>query len=188
MVEGKPVLASGKGFGDGGPFNLTGLRPNTEYMIFAFGLEQDVITTDLVKTTFRTLEEEKSDVTAELVFDKYFHYGDLEPDNPDRQGWALVPTWIETTGDVASYSYIMITGDYSDPSEYSDEELIEMCFATDPEQLWTVRLHDGVRTLIAVARDKEGRYGPVFRRAYLFTLDECSPIEEFDSDYWLDRR
>lgn len=187
MVEGKPVLASGKGFGDGGPFNITGLRPNTEYMIFAFGLEQDVVTTDLVKQTFRTLEEERSDVTAELVFDKYFHYGDLEPDNPDAQGWALVPTWIETSGDVASYSYILKSGDYSDPEKYSDDDLIEMCFITRPEQLWTIKLHDEVRTLIAVAQDKEGRYGPVFRKTYLFTREGCSPIEEFDTS-WLDKK
>lgn len=187
MVDEKPVINAAKGSGDGGPFQMTGLRPNTEYMIFAFGLEQDVVTTDLVKLTFRTLEEEKSDVTAELVFDKYFHYGDLEPDNPDAQGWALVPTWIETSGDVASYSYILKTGDYSDPEEYSDEDLIAMCFVTRPEQLWTIKLHDEVRTLIAVAKDKNGLYGPVFRKTYLFTREGCSPIDEFDTS-WLDKK
>lgn len=161
---------------------------DTEYKMFAFGVypETGKIATEIVfSDTFRTLPREVSDVTINLISDKYFN-GDEVAEAYSQyaaaKGRAAVPVKVETTGDVDKFFYHIFLNDLSDTEKYTDDSIIHSLVRnggiTEPEALFYCD-YDATFTIIGVAKGKDGKYGNVYRRVMTPTKEGCSPIDEF---------
>lgn len=161
---------------------------DTEYKMFAFGVypETGKIATEIVfSDTFRTLPREVSDVTINLISDKYFN-GDEVAENYTQysgaKGKAAIPVKVETTGDVDKFYYHIFLNDLSDTEKYSDDSIIYSLAnnggITVPETIFYCD-YGGTFTVVGVAKGKDGKYGNVYRRVVTPTKEGCSPIDEF---------
>lgn len=176
---------------------LNNLEPETEYYMFAFGYEAGAATTRLSKFLFKTTEIVQSNVTFSLVLDKYFsgkEYQEAYPEDvtADISGHAVVLTAViaEPSDRVSIVYYDILTGDCTDPSTISDEELIPQLVSTGSSWRWNRMLmkYDMDFTLVGVSVDITGNYGPVWRKHVVFTEDGASPIEEYEeyNDYLME--
>lgn len=176
---------------------LNNLEPETEYYMFAFGYEAGAATTGLSKFLFKTTEIAQSDVTFSLILEKYFRGKETQEKYPedftaDISGHAVIPTAVmaEPSERVSIVYYNIFTGDYTDPSTVSDEEIIPQLVNTGSSWRWNRMLvkYDTDVTIIGVSVDISGNYGPVWRKHMVFTEDGASPIEEYEeyNDYLME--
>lgn len=171
-----------------GTFAATGLTRNTDYTVFAFGYVANTVTTKLFSEAFTTADAVVADAVCTPVMEKYFNGDDLALAYPELCSWmkymAVMPTVVQTEGDVASYCYHIWLGEMADPEKYSDDDIIHFLQRSGMKTPHTVftTLFDGTdRTVIGVATDSEGNYGPVYRRRITLSKEDCSPAEEFDT-------
>lgn len=166
---------------------LTGLMTKTQYVMYTFGCESGVATTPLGKTFF-TPESGSTDITFNLVYDKYFDGDDLIAAYPDEEsykqyaGKAVLPVKAEVSDPTATYYYYVYSSDYS---EYGDDVLYSSLAngtgLSVPSYVFS-RNFGRTCTIAGFAVDAEGNYGPLFRANIEFTYDGASPISEFEPD------
>lgn len=168
---------------------MDALSPETEYLILAFGTVAGYPTTDLVRCSFTTPAAELADIEFSLVVDKYFDGDEVEEVWPDlypyMSGKAVVPVTAKTVGDnLAGYHYHVFYGDLTDPqaSDYPSDEYIYSSLLnqgyTGPGMTFYLD-YDRDFTFVGFARDRDGNYGPVYRKVFRFTRDGVSPVDEF---------
>lgn len=166
------------------------LYSETEYKMFAIGVypdtgkyATDVYFSQSVMTEARTV----SDVAISLEADKYFNGDEVAAEYPEHsgaKGQAVMIVRADVTGDVDKYFYHMFLDDLSDPSAAPDDALIFELTAplggiSVPETVFYCT-YGKVYTLVAVAKDRNGNFGEVFRKVVVCEEDGCSPIDEFN--------
>lgn len=163
------------------------LKPETEYMVFAFGYDGGVATTDLKRIYFTTGKEIVSEVEFVVSYDKYFDGDELlelyPKDFYGAEGKAVLPLSAGASPEdkAASFIYHVISGDYTDESSMSDDmvkSFLESQGRHEASAAFYLE-YDAVNTIIGVAKDIDGNYGKVFRRSITLTRDGVSPAEEY---------
>lgn len=167
----------------GGDENIAeGMNADTEYLALAFGYSAGKVTTDLVKVPFRTEPADISEANAKISFEKYFDRKEVAELYPEYAGdGVLVPVTVECSGDVDEYYYSIFINDMTDKDSYSDDMLIAALEyrGISGKESAVIAADYGVMTLLAVAKNKNGVYGPVYRELVTFTEDGVSPASEF---------
>lgn len=164
------------------------LFSETEYKIAAIGIYSqtgEYATDVLFSESVRTDERVVSDVTINLVADKYFDGDEVAEQYPQYssgKGKAVIPVKVEVTGDVEKYFYHIFLNDISDPEKDPDDALITVLTTqggiTAPEAIFYCE-YDQPFTIVGVAKDKNGLYSKVFRKFVTYTKDGCSDVSEF---------
>lgn len=169
-------------------FSISGiLNPETEYIVFVFGYEGGVGTTDLKRVRFTTGKAVVSDVVFEAEYGKYYDGDALLALYPSEffgaEGKAVLPLRAKASPEeqVGSYMYHVLVGDYTDESSMSDTALrsyLEMQGRREEAASFYLE-YDAVNTIVGVAKDKEGHYGKVYRQRITLTRDGVTPAEEY---------
>ncbi|MBR2867012.1 MAG: hypothetical protein IKC12_04760 [Alistipes sp.] len=174
----------------GGEFSytMTGLNPNTEYFVAAFGYEGGVVTTELFKEYFSTLEELSADITVELNIVGVFDLAEVAALNSmyqtyvDNYGYeALLGYEFKTTPQAASIQYGLYKS-YSIEG-LSDDVLYDLVVNTqikttfDPTNFvkWGEEY-----VILAIARDDAGNPSSLLRsEPILCSYDNRDDAAEF---------
>lgn len=165
---------------------LDNLEPGTGYVLFAFGYEDGVATTNLVREEFYTLAEQE-ELACKVVY-KYFDGSELYDSDPERFStyWNKVVVVAEAvvSGNAESYYYGLFA---KRQGENDDSVLITLLTSgaqsvkTAPRSVITTMYNMG-NCFISVAKDADGNFSPVERKYVTFTPDGTSPVEEFPED------
>lgn len=159
---------------------VSGLDPETEYAVCAFGQVSGYSTTDLFRTDFTTTEAVVGDATIEVGFDEYFDIAasldvltELDPESAGEfeslleEGIeVLLPCYAKTEpSDVELYYYslYLYTDDMFDG--VSDDDVIEMLmmdYPGEPSILFLAN-YNYPMILLGVAVDENGNPGPLFK-------------------------
>lgn len=166
--------------------DITGLSPNTEYSVFAFGYVAGTATTDMVRVDFKTQEAAPADVTFSVAYDKYFDGDEVAenyPDWEDAVSLAVLPVTAQATPEenVSGYYYAVYQGDLTSSEEYSDDMIIQSLLqqGVTRESIYFLLPYDEPLTILGVAMDVNGNYSPVYREVINLSKDGVSPIDEF---------
>lgn len=169
-------------------YTMTGLNPNTEYFVAAFGYEGGVVTTELFKEYFATLEELSAEITVELNIVGIFDLAEVAALNNmyqtyiDNYGYeALLGYEFKTTPQAASIQYGLYKS-YSIEG-LSDDMLYQMVLNTqikttfDPTNFvkWGEEY-----VILAIARDDDGNPSSLLRSEPILCLyDNRDDAAEF---------
>lgn len=162
------------------------LAPDTEYSLLAFGCSGGVATTSLARTDFKTKSKAASDATFELLTGKYYDGTALAAIYPEfswAKGRAVCPTEAVVNTAAVGYMYNIYSGDLTDESAVSDEEIVsklQLDGMSDPTMVF-VLAYDSVQTAVGVAYDSNWNLGVVFRKKIVLTQDGTSPVNEYPS-------
>ncbi|MCI6160632.1 MAG: hypothetical protein MR681_04755 [Prevotella sp.] len=163
---------------------LTGLSPETEYAVVAFGYSGSVVTTPMTKAMFTTGKNEVANITFKLEHDKYYDgtkMAELYPnDYAGAAGCAVLPVKVKIDGAAVSYHYGLYAEDVLDPSSRSDEDLIGelMYYGISSEESAFFVPYGQVCTAVGYAVDADGNYSPVFRERIYLTEEGVSPLND----------
>lgn len=179
-------------FGGMGNFEkaLESLDEESTYIIVAHGYQLGKFTTEAFVKRFTTEKRVIGDAQCELLIDKYFEVTDVCEKYPDEfakyavvPSGAMAPVRAEIEGDYEYYVYNYVVTS----SSLSDTQLINMLIskhkfqgASGTAEIVGAFVYDNPVTFFAAAMDKNGNWGPVFRKEITFTQDGVSPIEELD--------
>ena len=163
------------------------LTPGTDYHIVTVGIydTNGGYATDMLFTDVTTLSREESDVTVSINTDTWYDGTELASLYPEELssaiGSAVLELTAETTGDAAAIYYDCYTGNYMDTQTYTDDYVISELVGNGPasDYILFISPYNTELTVIAVAEDSEGNYGPVFRKCIILTRDGTTPADEF---------
>lgn len=163
------------------------LTPGTDYHIVTVGIydTNGGYATDMLFTDVTTLSREESDVTVSINTDTYYDGTELASLYPEELssciGSAVLELTAETEGDAAAIYYDCYTGNYMDTQTYTDEYVISELVGNGPasDYMLFISPFNTELTVIAVAEDSEGNYGPVFRKCIILTRGGVTPADEF---------
>lgn len=161
------------------PLPIPLLEPETEYVVYAFGMQYRTPTTGLVRTSFTTEAPVPTEVTAKVVFTKWFDKNDYDP-NTANDTWSYLPVWVETTGIVSGFKYSVYPYDLSASTDEQLKAALMGSGLTKPKQVYTIKF--GPICLIALALDMDGNPGPLFRSQIVLSAAGVSPASEFNYD------
>ena len=169
-------------------YTMTGLNPNTEYFVAAFGYEGGVVTTGLFKEYFTTLEELSADITVELNIIGVFDLAEVAALNSSYQSYidnygyeALLGYEFKTTPQATSIQYGLYKS-YSIEG-LSDDVLYDLVVNTqikttfDPTNFvkWGEEY-----VILAIARDDAGNPSSLLRsEPILCSYDNRDDAAEF---------
>jgi len=167
------------------------LDPATKFYVWAVCLNEDGSFAGDVQVvdSFTTEEARLSTVKAELSFDKYYDGTEVYDALHETSSWAYpesikgsayVPvTMVKIGGDsIMRTKAIIAQGDLTD---MSDDDLVYGLDNQGTNWEGTMRFsvpYDTEVTLLAVAQDRDGNYGPVFKYVTTFTKDGISPVSD----------
>ncbi|MBR3827381.1 MAG: hypothetical protein IKJ38_06700 [Alistipes sp.] len=169
-------------------YTMTGLNPNTEYFVAAFGYEGGVVTTELFKEYFTTLEELSAEITVELNIVGIFDLAEVAALNSMYQTYidnysyeALLGYEFKTTPQAASIQYALYKS--AAIEGLSDDMLYQMVLNTqikttfDPTNFvkWGEEY-----VILAIARDDNGNPSSLLRsEPILCSYDNRDDAAEF---------
>lgn len=167
---------------------LTDLTPETEYTIYAFGVEDNQYTTQLWTYKFTTPALEIADVTLTMDFDKYYDVEEVLAIDPsmsnlvvDMEYYPVVmPVEVSTDPAGCRYYYAFLNKAYYDDD--TDEEFYAMLNSREPytdSVLYLLPLYNVEYILVGAAKDENGNWGPLQRYDVLCTEDGVSDAQEF---------
>ena len=171
-------------------FEFTQLEEETEYRIYAIGIDEttgefntDVIFSDVITTP----KQGVADSYIEVTFDKYFDGTALAQMYPDKfgdaAGYAVVPLSVTKHGDVAQFFYDVYSDDLTDTSYPTDMDLImdlQMYGIANKDQSYAYCNYSTILTLVSFCKDSYDNNSPVDRRTFRVVENGVSPIEEFE--------
>ncbi len=167
-------------------YNYTGLSPETEYVPYYFGMNEDGTPASEIRfgDPFTTPEAIVSEAYVEIRYDKYYNGDDIAaafPDYSKAAGHAFVRLTAYENSSAADYLYAVLDGDLTDAGSYPDEDAIQdLIVAGHNAYMSTYYLEwEKDYTITAVAIDSDGNYGKVFRRHEIFTKEGASPLDGF---------
>lgn len=172
---------------DMGPqgFNTTKFKPDTEYIQWAVPVDQDGNPTASFSFSlpFLTPKEKISD--AELSIKSYKYYdgtalAEIYPDLKHAKGYAVVDLQVEPSATAVNWwSYIAL----EDLTDRSRRVIINNVTNAPTEPNMTRQLilaYWGVNTIMGVAQDADGGYGPLMLEVVDFNKENASPVSEFE--------
>lgn len=165
------------------------LTPLKEYVILAFGIDNDLPTTDLFRYDFTSKEAQASKITVESIdLLKLFDAAEIVALDDRYEDVLAEYECVAVVEMKTSMPTDKILMWWYEPwiLEYSDEVLLEDLlyydYAQNPELMGMYYSMDeeDLFFFAGVAEDNEGNLSPVYR-GELFTLSEedCAPAEEF---------
>ena len=177
-----------------GPFSeaLTPLMPSTEYVVVAFGIENNLPTTDMFSYRFTSLEAGTSEVYIESI--EIVKLFDAEEIIALDKSYTSILAECECVAIVEAKTNIptdklrfwwyeeWMRVEYSE--EAFLEDLLMYDYANNPEMMdMYYSLNDQDRFLFAgIAEDSEGNMSEIFyTEPFLMSKDMCDPAEEFFS-------
>ncbi|MBO7265314.1 MAG: BACON domain-containing protein [Alistipes sp.] len=168
---------------------FTGLYPETEYRVYAFGIDEktgefnsDVVFSEVIKTPKQKISE--SYIT--IATDKYFDGFDVVERYPvefsDADGWAVLPLEVEIHGDVVDYYYDVYVGDVTDTTFPTDNEiildLVQYGKMNEPITYSYCYFYEPL-TLIYFSKDSDDNNSAVTRVPLYLDPENCADISEF---------
>lgn len=170
-------------------FDFTPLTPETDYRIFAVGIDEttgEFNTEVFISDVITTPAKQVSEVYIDIPVGKYFLDYDLKELYPeefaDADGYAVLPLDVTTHGDVAEYYYDVYTGDLTDTTYPTDEEIIldlEINGNKNVPLTMSYCYFDTTLTLIYFSKDTDDNFSPVTRKLFTLKSEGESPAEEF---------
>lgn len=177
-----------------GPFSeaLTPLMPSTEYVVVAFGIENNLPTTDMFAYRFTSLEAGTSEVYIESI--EIVKLFDVEEIIALDKSYTSILAECECVAIVEAKTNIptdklrfwwyeeWMRVEYSE--EAFLEDLLMYDYANNPEMMdMYYSMNDQDRFLFAgIAEDENGNMSEIFyTEPFLMSKDMCDPAEEFFS-------
>lgn len=170
---------------------LKGLKPDTEYFVFAFGCNGGIATSALFSERFTTKEEQECDITVNVDYGKYYDtqaVGELDEDYANSgapEGYVYVPFTVSTNPEGASFYWGVFPGEYLKDSTVTDDILINNIYGgmSQPMEIFIMPYGDSFGA-IAIAEDEQGNLGPLFKGPiYTVTEDGVGDPEEFLNNF-----
>lgn len=162
------------------------LKSNTEYKYYAIGVDDktgEYVSEMYFGKTVRTTDPVIADVTIEMTYEKYFDGTDVSMIHPEYAfavGKSIVPFDIKVTGEYENYFFIVAIDDWTGKT---DDELIDLLVKNgqnmDAQTTYFICPYDQTLTALAVAKDKNGYYGRVYKKTMKLSKDGVSPADEF---------
>ncbi|MBO7285321.1 MAG: hypothetical protein J6U69_01835 [Alistipes sp.] len=175
-----------------GPFSeaLTPLMPGTEYVVVAFGIENDLPTTDMFSYRFSSLEAGTSEVYIESIeMVKLFDVQEiiaLDSSYSNTLAECECVAIVEAKTNIPSNKLRFWWYEEWMRVEYSEEAFLEDLlmyeYANNPEIMdMYYSMNDQDRFLFAgIAEDESGNMSEIFySEPFLMSKDMCDPAEEF---------
>lgn len=165
---------------------FTNLVPQKDYKVYAMQLSKSWDFTYPISFSdiCTTPEAVTADCTIEIRYDKFWdgeELAQLYPDFAQFRQYAVLPAEVVTQGEVASFKYAFLSGDWADPSLHSDDEAIQYLFEygfTFKKNTFFVTW-DYEFAIIAVAVDNDGNYSKVFRKSGILSKEDASDPSEY---------
>lgn len=163
------------------------LNDNTGYKAFAVAIDDatgEFAGEISFSEVFVTPKAVVADVKATVEFDKYYdcyELSQLDPSFPPAP-FAVVPLKLKIEGEAAGFYYYAFEEDMTDTEKYPDIKVINqlLSYGESSEMSFDYQsFYDTDLTVVAVAVDADGNYGPVFRRKIYVTKENVSPAEEY---------
>ncbi len=175
-----------------GPFSeaLTPLMPNTEYVVVAFGIDNNLPTTDMFAYRFTSLEAGTSEVYIESIeIVKLFDAEEiiaLDRSYTSALAGCECVAIVEAKTNIPTDKLRFWWYEEWMRVEYSEEAFLEDLlmydYANNPEMMdMYYSMHDQDRFLFAgIAEDESGNMSEIFyTEPFLMSKDMCDPAEEF---------
>lgn len=177
-----------------GPDSEAGLlTPNTEYRPFAVCMNFDGTMAGEVFTgdKFTTPEAVVSSATATAICRAHYdcdEYIDLYPGELDYlagKNLLILNMAISHSQDATHWYFMALSADYTDPTKYSDEELLAVILgnvesgATIMDETNTLIIFpaDTAGTFLTIAEDKDGNFGKLVRtKAGPYSVAGATPV------------
>ena len=170
-------------------FEFTGLYPNTQYRVYAFGIDEktgEFNTEVFFSEVFTTPAEKVSESYITIDTDKYFDgYEVIEKypnDFSDADGWAVLPLEVEIHGDVVDYYYDVYVGDVTDTTYPTDDEiildLVQYGKKNEPITYSYCYFYETL-TLIYFSKDSDDNNSAVTRVQLYLDPAKCADMSEF---------
>lgn len=173
--------------------SYSNIKPDTEYVAYAFGLYGGVVTTQLWTATFKTKSDAPGEVDLTLKDLGYYDPADLamEPGfeffgSDSYSGVAIAPLSIEFSKKNHGDFFLEIydwTGRYD---EYTDEQYlagliwqIETYGSYSTTDTYTMLKWGGRYVIVGIVVDVNGQYSKLFKREYVPSYDGVRPVEDF---------
>ena len=167
---------------------VEGLRQQTEYITFAFGVDGGVATTELFRFPFTTAEATMNDLKFSYSYGPYYNGDEAAAKYPDQlanaAGRIVFPAQYQIDGDWHGIWHDIYLGDLTDKSEYPDEDVYQALRVNGNTWLSTTMIYildpNEVYTMCGFVEADDGSFGEIYRQVVgPFTLDGCSPIDDF---------
>lgn len=167
---------------------LNDLTPETEYTIYAFGIEDNQYTTQLWTYKFTTPALEIADVILTMDFDKYYDVQEVLAIDPsmadvvvDMEYFpAVMPVEVSTDPAGCGYYYALLNKAYYNYD--TDEEFYVMLNSREPYTdpvLYLFPSYNVEYILVGAAKDENGNWGPLQKYDVICTEDGVSDAQEF---------
>lgn len=169
-------------------FEFTGLYSNTQYRVYAFGIDEktgefntEVYFSDVITTPAQKVSESYITINTDKYYDG-FDLIELYPNEfSDADGWAVLPLEVETHGDVVSYYYDVYIGDVTNTTYPTDDEiildLVQYGKANEPIT-YSYCYFNEVLTLIYFSKDSEDNNSAVTRIPLYLEPSKCADASE----------
>ena len=167
---------------------VEGLRQQTEYITFAFGVDGGVATTELFRFPFTTAEATMNDLKFSYSYGPYYNGDEAAAKYPDQlanaAGRIVFPAQYQIDGDWHGIWHDIYLGDLTDKSEYPDEDVYQALRVNGNTWLSATIIYildpNEVYTMCGFVEADDGSFGEIYRQVVgPFTLDGCSPIDDF---------
>lgn len=167
---------------------VEGLRQQTEYITFAFGVDGGVATTELFRFPFTTAEATMNDLKFSYSYGPYYNGDEAAAKYPDQlanaAGRIVFPAQYQIDGDWHGIWHDLYQGDLTDKAEYPDEDVYQALRVNGNTWLSATIIYildpNEVYTMCGFVEADDGSFGEIYRQVVgPFTLDGCSPIDDF---------
>lgn len=166
------------------------LYPSSDYKVAAVGIDEETgeYATDVIfSETYRSLDPVIADLDVTMSYEHYFDgdkIAELYPeDYSGAAGSALVPVDVTIEGEHNDFVCAIFEGDFSDTEKYTDLYLYGQ---VAQKGVWLkpyVEFYcpfDKELTMLSYGRDKNGKYGHLFRKVIRLTRDGVSDAGLFE--------
>lgn len=158
--------------------NLYNLTPGTEYVAFAYGVDGGAATTDLFTYQFKTKEKVVGKSVLTMTFSDYYLLSELAEYDPSQWGSyagydASILLPVDIT--VEPYAYDIYYTAYPTVADYNtDDQWLSILgsYQQYDRNHYNFYISAGTTyTLLGVAKDSDGNYGPLFKHEITATAD-----------------
>lgn len=166
--------------------DFTNLYPEKSYKLYAIQISKTGEFTHPMafSEVYATPPAVEANCSVRIEYDKFWDGAELAqmyPDFAPYTRYAVLPVQAVTEGDVASFKYAFLSGDWADPSLHSDDEAIkylyEYGFSFKKNTFFVT--WDYSFAIIAVAVDSEGNYSKVYRDSGVLRKEDAADPSEY---------